>query len=150
MLSLAPFAKVFLRWAAGLAVTLGAIYLLLVTVGLAPTPHTCITEIHKRFFDVSGFDFEISETDCSTLGEDASISVFASKSGQTKKTLLLKYGPAGVDPLPVITSVDQHTVQISVSRISDLLFHLDNWEGLSVNYNIGVVDYPARGAEEHG
>jgi hypothetical protein len=72
----------------------------------------CITETRKRLPNVSGFDFEISETDCSTLGEDASISVFASKSGQTGKTLLFKYGPAGIDPISVITSVDEHTVQI--------------------------------------
>jgi hypothetical protein len=139
-----------LRWATGLTVTFGAIYLLLAAIGLAPTPQTCITETHEKISGISGFDFEISETNCSTLGEDASISVFAYKSEQTKGTLLLKYGPAGVDPLPHITSVDQHTVQISISRVSDLLFRRDSLNGLSVNYDIGVVDYPGGGAEKHG
>ena len=137
--------KTCLRWIIGVVVPMGAVYLLLATIGLAPTPHTCITETHKKISDLSGFDFEVSETDCSTLGEDASISVFASKPGQTKKMLLFKYGPASAEPMPVITSVGQHAVEISVSRISDLIFRRDDWEGLTVNYNIGIIDYPPRG-----
>jgi hypothetical protein len=98
-----------IRWIVGFIATAVAVYVFLVFVG---APHMCITETRKRLPNVSGFDFEISETDCSTLGEDASISVFASKSGQTGKTLLFKPGPAGIDPISVITSVDEHTVQI--------------------------------------
>jgi hypothetical protein len=140
----ASFPRTLFRWVIGLTAMLGSVYLLLAMVGLAPNPYTCITETHKKVSGLSGFDFEISETDCSTLGEDASISVFAVKSGETKKVLLFKYGPAGGDPMPVIIPVDQHTIQISVSRISDLIFRRDNWEGLSINYNIGIVDYPAK------
>jgi|ERR1051326_303035 hypothetical protein len=137
-------------WVIGLTVALGAVYLLLATIGLAPRPYTCLTETHEKISGLLGYDFEISETDCSTLGEDASISVFASKAGQTNKELLFKYGPAGVDPLPIITSVDQHTIQISVPRISDVIFRRDNWEGLSVIYSIGIIDYPTDSLEKGG
>jgi hypothetical protein len=139
------FARMPIRWIVGFIATATVGYVYLVPVGLVRAPHTCITETRTKLLNVSGFDFEISETDCSTLGEDASISVFASKSGQPGKTLLFKYGPAGTDPVAVITSVDEHTVQISVKRISDVVFQKDSWEGLSVNYNIGFIDYPGSG-----
>jgi len=147
---LAPFARKSLYWTIGLTVAMGAVYLSLATVGLAPTLHTCTTETHRKISGLSGFDFEISETDCSTLGEDASISVFASRAGEADKTLLFKYGPAGVDPMPVITSVDRHAIEISVLRISDIVFRRDNWGDLSVKYKIGVVDYPAGSVEKNG
>jgi len=126
-----------------------ALYLLLAAVGLAPMSQTCITETREKIRGIAGFDFEISETNCSTLGEDASISVFASKAGQPNGVLLFKYGPAGIAPMPVITAIDQQTVQIMVPRVSDLIFRRENWEGLSVNYNIGVIDYPS-GSKKNG
>jgi hypothetical protein len=129
-------------WIVGPAAALVTVYFFLASVGLVPTFRTCITETRETVRNVSGFDFEISETDCSTLGEDASISVFASRSGQIRKTLMFKYGPAGVNPMPAITSIDPHTVQISVPRISDLIMQRSNLEGLSINYNIGIKDYP--------
>jgi hypothetical protein len=133
-------------------------YLLLLSIGLVPGPYTCITEVHKKISNISGFDFEISETDCSTLGEGASISIFASISGQTKRTLLFKYGPVGtnfkygptgVDLMPAITSVDRNTVQISVPRVSDVVFRKDKLEGLTINYDIGAIDYPVKDAEKN-
>jgi hypothetical protein len=101
-----------------------------------------MTESRKTIPDLSGLDFEISQTDCSTLGEDTSISVSVSKAGETKKTLLFKYGPAGLDPIPEIAVIDQQTIQISVQKISDLIFRRESWKGLSVEYNIGAIDYP--------
>jgi hypothetical protein len=120
-------------------------YLILAMVGLAWTPYSCTTEVRERVAHVSGFDFEISETDCDTLAKDASISVFASRTGDMEKTLLLKYGPAGVNDLPTITSIDQHGVLISIEKVSDLIFHLDSLQELSLVYKIDVVEYPENG-----
>ncbi len=106
--------------------------------------HICITENRGAFRNISGADFEISETSCSTLGEDSSVSVFASRPAQNRKALLFKYGPAGQNPFPVIRSIDQHTVQISVPRLSDVIFQSERWDDLSVIYDIGNIDYPAR------
>jgi hypothetical protein len=117
-------------------------YLILAMVGIAWTPYSCTTEVRERFADVSGFSFEISETDCDTLAKDASISVFASRTGGVEKTLLLKYGPAGVDDLPTITSTDQHAVLISIKKISDLIFHRTRLKELSVVYKIDIIEYP--------
>jgi hypothetical protein len=135
------FIKTIARHVAGFLVALSALYLLLASVGLAPTPSTCITE-KRQSLSLLEFNYEISETDCSTLGEDASISVFVSKVGRAEKVLLFKYGPAVVNQMPIITSIDSNTVRISITRISDIIFRRKNWEGLSVDYDIGVVDYP--------
>jgi hypothetical protein len=100
----------------------GRVWFLLAIVGLAWTPFSCTTEVRARVAGISGFDFEINETDCDTLAKDASISVFASRTGRAKKTLLLKYGPAGVEELPVIRSIGSHEVQVFIPKISDLMF----------------------------
>lgn len=107
--------------------------------GLAWAPFTCTAEARERFANVSGFDFEVSETDCDTVAKDASISV---QDGPHEQNSALKYGPTGVNALPVITSVGPHEVQISIPRISDLIFRRDKLADLSVTYRIGVIEYP--------
>jgi hypothetical protein len=119
-----------------------SIYFLLAMVRLAWTPFTSTTEVRESVTGISGFDFDIGETDCDTLAKDASISVFASRTGGAKKTLVFKCGPEGVADLPVITSVRQHEVQISVARISDLMFRLDHFPGVAIAYKIDVIEYP--------
>lgn len=149
MSSPAAFVKTLLFWTFAPAVILVAIiYLWLAMIGLAWTPYTCITETRKQISGVSGFDFEISETNCDTLAKDASISVFASISGQTKRVLLFKYGPAYIDLMPVITPVDKHTVQISIPEISDLIFRRDKLKDLTIRYKIDIIDYPDSDAKK--
>jgi hypothetical protein len=141
--------KMSFRYLIGFSVAMLALYLLLSSLGLAPTLPTCVTQT-KDALSLSDFNFEISETNCSTLGEDASISVFVSKSGRTEKVLLFKYGPAGVNPLPIITVAAEHTIKISIPRVSDIMFRRDSWDGVSVGYNIGVVDYPTNALDKGG
>jgi hypothetical protein len=123
-------------------VPLGSAYLILAAVGLAPTPYTCITETRKKIPNLSGFDFEITETDCSTLGEDASISVFVSKAGDNTKALLFKYGPAVDDLLPSLVVHNESNLSISIPIVSDVRFQEHRWRNMSIDYNIGHIDYP--------
>ena len=99
----------------------------------------CITEERARTSGLSGFDFEISETACF---HDLGVSVFASRAGERKKTLLFKYTPFYVGPYPTITPIGEHMVQISVSRVSSIFCRRDGWEGLTVKYDVGLVEYP--------
>jgi hypothetical protein len=126
---------------------LSAVYLFLAAIGLAPGSDYCLTETLGKISDRSGVDFEISETDCDTLAKDASVSVFASKHGRTREVLLFKYDPGGVEPIPVITSVGQHAVEISVRSISSVFFRRNYWDGLSVHYDIGSIDFPSANDE---
>jgi hypothetical protein len=138
-----PLAGRRLHWTVRVAVLCGAGYLLLLALSNVLTNYYfCTTEILKTVDDLSGFDFEISETDCDTLGDDASVSVLASRHGEAKKILLFKYDPASVEPLPRITFLDQRTVRISIPRISSLFFQRSSWDGLSITYDIGINDFP--------
>jgi hypothetical protein len=132
--------------AIGVSAVAAVVFLLLFAVGLW-SPYSCTTTVHQRIAGLSGFDFEISETDCDVLAKDAATSVFISKAGQTKKTLLFKYVPPGFDAIPTITSVDEHTIQISIRRVPTIFCRRDKWETLTVKYDIGVVDYPGRSGE---
>jgi hypothetical protein len=132
--------------AIGVAAVAAVVFLLLFAVGLW-SPYSCTTTVHQRIAGISGFDFEISETDCDALAKDAATSVFISKAGQTKKTLLFKYVPPGFDAIPTIASLDEHTVQISIWRVPTIFCRKEKWETLTVKYDIGVVDYPGRNGE---
>jgi hypothetical protein len=142
MSALAACVRRLLLWTMWPVLVLTAIYLYFAMMGLAPTPYDCITETRGRISGVSGFDFEISETDCDTLAKDAAISIFASRPGQARKVLLFKFDPAYDDLMPVITSVDQHTVQISIPRISSLFLRRDKLKDLFIIYKIDIIDYP--------
>ena len=104
----------------------------------------CRTEVQGRLAGPSGYDFEISETSCFF---DPAVSVFVSKAGEKKKTLLLKYTPIYVGPYPTITSIGEHVIQISVSRVSSMFCRRDKWNAMTVKYDIGVIDYPGRSGE---
>jgi hypothetical protein len=145
--SLAAFLKRLFFLAIWATVVLVPTYLYLVMLGLDPTANFCITEVRGRISGVSGFDFEIIETNCDTLAKDVSISVFASRPGRPKKVLLFEFDPAYDDLMPVITLVDQHTVRISIPRISSLILRREKLKGLTVIYQIGVIDYPDGGTE---
>jgi hypothetical protein len=132
--------------AVGVTAVAAVMFLLLAAVGLW-SPYACTTTVHQRIAGLSGFDFEISETDCDVLAKDAATSVFVSEAGQKKKTLLFKCVPPGYDAIPSITPVDEHTVQISIWRVPQILCRKDRWQTLAIRYVIGVVEYPGRNGE---
>jgi hypothetical protein len=130
-------------------VTVGMIYLFVASFGLIWTPYTCLTDVHGGFSGPSGVRFEISETSCSIVAKGpGEISVFVSKANWRKKTLLFKYEAmhdASSDAWPVVTSVDEHTVQISVKHVASIVCRSDKWGTLAVRYNIGLVVDPGDG-----
>src|SRR6266481_5628354 len=94
--------------AIGVAAVAVVVFFLLFAVGLW-SPYACMTTVHQRIAGLSGFDFEISETDCDVLAKDAATSIFVSKTGERKKTLLFKYVPPDHGISPSITSIDERT-----------------------------------------
>jgi len=134
---------------ATVVVTVGMIYLFVASFGLIWTPYTCLTDVRGRFSDPSGVRFEISETSCSMFAKGPSeISVFVSKANRRKKTLLFKYvmmHDGSSDALPVVTSIDEHTVQISVKHVASIVCRTGKWGTLAVRYNIGLVVDPGEG-----
>ena len=131
-------ARAFL-WLIGGAFVLGFLYLLLALLrGLVITT-ACFTEVLAEARGISGFDFEVSETDC---WHSPAVSVYVSKPGRSKKTRLFQYTRLrNTDPPAVITSTGEHAVLILLLRASTLDCRRDTWKALTVRYDIGPVKY---------
>jgi hypothetical protein len=110
------------------------------------TPGSCTWKTLEKFSNLSGFDFEVSYKDCDIIATPVWIDVFVTKGSHTPKTLLLEYVPVG-QGLPAIELVGANAVRMSVPRISSLSYRKDSWENLSIDYDIGIVDYPTSDAD---
>src|SRR5258706_3329320 len=113
---LADFSRVIVYGVVSLVVSLGIVYLLahLVFVGAPLFSSPCTTETLGKTSGVSGYDFEFRGTACHVIAADESVTVLASKPGQTRQTPLYKYDPGSSWVLPIITPVDRNTVRISL------------------------------------
>lgn len=134
-------------------VAFGAICALSMAIRFAFTRMACQTEQRLKIEGASGYTFEVEDTTCTTLGTDEAISVYARKavprgtwgfSGwRNQRTLLFRYDPGRPDnPLPLITHPSQTTILISIPEVSSIVFQNQKWENMSVNYEIGRVEYP--------
>lgn len=141
----ATFLKYFAVFAGGAVVLFVVffVYMILGAIGLVWTPYTCLTDVLEQTFTSSGHYFEVSQTSCSGIGKgSAEISVSASKTKRGKKVLIFKYESmhdGSRDAEPVITPVDDRTIQISVKHIASLICRVERWEALTVEYDIGRV-----------
>jgi hypothetical protein len=133
--SFSSFIPKAFSWLIGAATVFIALYWL-VEIG---TYSACFTEVLGKASGISGFDFEISETEC---WHDPAVSVFVSKAGHSTKTRLFQY-TRGANPVPIITSIDEHTVQISLSSVGAIACRRDRWGPLTIKYDIGAVEYPS-------
>jgi len=127
-----------LRDLIGVAVLYGIVYMLLTAALEFWVSGVCLTEELANFPNVSGFDFEVSETDC---WHSPDITVFVSNAGQRKKTPLFTYA-ADAHPVPAITSIDEHTVQMSIRKVRVIYCRRNKWEDLTIKYDIGFIEYP--------
>jgi hypothetical protein len=105
------FKKILLRFIWVVA-PVGCVYLYLAAIGLIWTPYTCITDTIQEIANLSGYDFKVTETSCSTIAKTGFVSVYISRDHRNKPILLFKYDPAGVVPYPSITVSDMRHVTI--------------------------------------
>jgi hypothetical protein len=103
---------------------------------------TCATESKKTITGLSGFDFEISETDCSGFGHTASMSVFAWQKRDWRRTLLFKFDPLDWIELPTISVPEPNKIHIAVPRVSSIFSRRYEWRGMRIEYEIGKIDNP--------
>ncbi len=105
--------------------------------------NACVVAVRLDGIVRDGLKFQVTETYCSTLGEDAAISVFGVSRSSANKVLLLKYGPESDEvSLPQIEVSDQ-TITITVPVVSDISFQIDTWLGRRVVYEIKLIRYPS-------
>lgn len=110
-------------------------------------PPDCSTETKAQIRNLSGLDFDVSETDCDTLAGGTSMSVLVSRHGERAQTLLFKFTPVYSEPVPDI-AVDRRrsTILISVPEIEDIYSRRDRWQEMAIKYEIGTIYYPSAGA----
>jgi hypothetical protein len=128
------------------------VYVLAVTVDLAPKPFMSKTEVRMEVTNLEGADFEITFTRLDAITNREYVSVFADKPGTeheppdkkaNDEALLFRYDPSeGATDLPQIKSAGPKKVVISIPKVSAILFQRRLWNGLSVEYKIGVVEHP--------
>jgi hypothetical protein len=99
----------------------------------------CTTETKLKISNLSGLDFEISETDCDLIAKDASMSIFVSKHGMGPGALLFKFDPVDIAPLPSITVEEPDTIAISAPWVGEIFSKSDAWENMRVKYGIGAI-----------
>jgi hypothetical protein len=143
------------KYILGAVVVLGGICALGMTIQFAYIRNACQAEERLKIEDPAGFIFEVVDESCDTLAKDESISVYAKKavsngvwgfaSWRNQRTLLFRYDPGRPDnPLPSIKLPSQTTILISIPEVSSIVYQNRKWENMSVNYEIGKVDYPPK------
>ena len=101
------------------------------------------TETREKIVNLSGFNFEIIETIPGGIAKMDWISIFASKVGENRKTLLFEYDPGSYyDLLPTIQVSSDHNITISIPAISSIRVQHFKWQYGSVDYEIGHIDFP--------
>jgi hypothetical protein len=105
----------------------------------------CLTETRNKIADLSGYNFEISDTYCSAIAHTASMSVYGAKKGERKQTLLFKFDPIDWIDLPTISIPDEDRLVISVPWVSSIFERRFRWHGMQIEYDIGKVTNPGEG-----
>jgi hypothetical protein len=153
------FSRKAIACSAGAIVLLGVGYVFLASIGMAPTPYTRMTETRMKIRNLSGEDFEVTYTNSDSLAKEEFVSVYVSKAGVNgeswvakwfrNKTLLFRYDPAMWNsPLPAISVSGPNRILISIPRISSIIFQRRSWGNVSIDYEIGQIDYPGTGASQ--
>ena len=129
----------------GLAILCGAFALL----GLFESGAN-ISETMLVANNVNGAAFEVIYTNSDTLAKQEWVNVYVFDSGSWSnwlsrlihpRKLLLSYDPGYPAEVPRIESAGPDKIRISISRISSVSYQSRRWKHLSVNYQIGRIDF---------
>jgi hypothetical protein len=138
----------------GALLAVSGLYAMWTGIRLLGNCMACETEELSKIEEPSGLTFEFEDTTCNTFGSDEQIRVYARKTTpkgtrafldwRHPRTLLFRYDPGSSDDsLPSITRPSQSSILISIPRVSSIVYQNREWEGMSINYDVGRVDYPA-------
>jgi hypothetical protein len=143
-----------LVYCAGIAVALGAVYLILVATGTIHLPGARYTEERMTLPNLSGMEFKIIYTSRARLFvTDYAINVYVRRAAvkdeslfarwSNRQSLLFRYDPWNYDsPLPTIQASGNDRILISIPRVSQVLFQSRKWRNVTIDYDIGHINYP--------
>lgn len=138
-----------LRW--GVLVFLGVAVLGGLVLGRFLLAHGAnISETRLVLNDLNGAGFEVIYTNSDTLAKQEWVNVYVYDSGSRShwlsrlihpKTLLFSYDPWNSDDVPRIEATGPRNIRISIPRVSSVIYQNHRWKGLSVDYQIGLIEY---------
>ena len=134
-------------------VALGLIFATGFVIRSAVSRAVCDTD-KKLNVEISGIRFEVEDVSCDVIAKDEEVNVYATKTTSeghrffpawgNRRTLLFKYDPGRWDnPLPFITRPSKSSIHITVPEVSSIEYQIHKWDDISVDYDIGRVDYPS-------
>ncbi len=102
----------------------------------------CDTLIEKKITDLSGFNFEISTTYCTTIGTFSYTDIFASRVGEKRKTLLFEYDQLSWIDLPTISVPENDRIVIAAPLVGEIAARRYRWRSVRIDYEIGKIISP--------
>lgn len=145
-------ARKVLFYCAGIAVALGAVYVILVATGIISLDS--YAEELMTIPNLSGMEFKVIYTSRARLFvTDYAVSVYARRAAiegepllakwLNRQTLLFRYDPVNYDnPPPSIKATGNDRILISIPRVSSVFFQNRKWRNVTIDYDIGHIDYP--------
>ncbi|MEZ5785258.1 MAG: hypothetical protein R3D62_01940 [Xanthobacteraceae bacterium] len=103
---------------------------------------TCHTESDRTIRDLSGLDFDIATTYCSTLVKTEHTKVYVSEKGRRDPKLIFEYDPIYWQRLPSISVPTTDRILITVPAVSSVVSRRHRWRGMWIDYDIGKIDDP--------
>jgi hypothetical protein len=108
------------------------------------------TETRMDIADLDGAHVQVTDTLVDAIAHSEYVSIYFSEPATSgaarllhRKTLLFRYDPGANDaPLPSVTANGPKTIRVTVPRVSSVFIREKSWKGLSVDYQIGHIDYP--------
>jgi hypothetical protein len=101
---------------------------------------TCITEDMANYSISPNLTARVSETDCSTLGEDASVTVRLSDLSRKITQPVFRYTPSNSDILPNI-SAKGDVITIGIESVSSIYFGNARFSNYKIIYDVKEIDY---------
>jgi hypothetical protein len=96
---------------------------------------------------VPGLEFKMSGSECGAFGavkfQTISVSHGSGLLGWLGRTDIIR-DQGNPEVRPIMTSMDPHTVRISIAHIERVLFAKHQWRDVTLLYDIDRIDYPAR------
>ena len=141
------------RYALRVTLVLGLAYVGWLAFRSALRTISCGSEQTLKVEELSDLKFEVTYLSCDTIAKDVAIRVYAETKASDRswlfrkwgnqRVLLFRYEPSRDDsPLPSITRPSPSTILISIPEVSSIAYQNREWSNMSVDYQIGHVDYP--------
>jgi hypothetical protein len=101
----------------------------------------CTVQNEADLPDISGLYFQLTRMTCDTLAKDISVSLVVSRNRTDTSDVIFKYWPNERSPIPTLALAGNH-LHIVAPSVASIYYKAQQWQGLTIDYDIGSVVYP--------